>query len=148
MGFLAFFTIFCIFFNKSDTLYVNMANNNLETLKVAKKRLLDCQIFHTSENLKLQNYVLFHLMLQQCIARATLKLSYTRLSLTACIKLISQVLDCEQPLRMVARARKARVRKSSEASVSAISLSPVLPSLDLTEEGLLAVYPSTTLAAN
>ena len=120
-----------------------MAYKNLETLKVAKKRLLDCQIFRTSENLKLQNYVLFHLMLQQCIARATLKLSYTRLSLTACIKLISQVLDCEQPLRMV-----ARVRKSSEASVSANSLSPVLPSLDLTEEGLLAVYPSTTLAAN
>ena len=61
---------------------------------------------------------------------------------------------------MVARARKARVRKSSEASesrgeagekggkedrlspvsLSANSLSPVLPSLDLTEEGLLAVY--------
>ena len=54
---------------------------------------------------------------------------------------------------MVARARKARVRKSSEASesrgeagekagvsLSANSLSPVLPSFDLTEEGLLAVY--------
>ena len=33
MGFLAFFTIFCIFFNKSDTLYVIMANKNLETSK-------------------------------------------------------------------------------------------------------------------
>ena len=62
-----------------------------------------------------------------------------------CLVLTS--LDCEQSLRMVARARKARVRKSSEASesrgevsLSANSLSPVLPSLDLTEEGLLAVY--------
>ena len=34
MGFLAFFTIFCIFFNKSDTLYVIMANKNLETLTI------------------------------------------------------------------------------------------------------------------
>ena len=33
MGFLAFFTFFCIFFNKSDTLCVIMANKNLETLK-------------------------------------------------------------------------------------------------------------------
>ena len=44
-------------------------------------------------------------------------------------------LDCEQSLRMVTRARKARARKSSEASESrgANSLSPVLPSLDLTD---------------
>ena len=45
-------------------------------------------------------------------------------------------LDCEQSLTMVTRARKARARKSSEASESrgeANSLSPVPPSLDSTD---------------
>ena len=49
---------------------------------------------------------------------------------------VARVIDCEQSLRMVTRARKARARKSSEASESrgeADSLSPVLPSLDLTD---------------
>ena len=36
MGFLAFFTIFCIFFNKSDILYVIMANKTLNVILFAE----------------------------------------------------------------------------------------------------------------
>ena len=55
----------------------------------------------------------------------------------------------ETSLRMVTRAKKSSeasetslslVTRAKKSSETAISLSPVLPSLDSTEEGLLAVY--------
>ena len=54
------------------------------------------------------------------------------------------ILDCEQSLRMVTRARKSREaseskKQEAEGKLSAISLSPVLSSLDSTDEGLLEI---------